>query len=87
MKSEKQIKYLTLYLDGMTMREIANKFGVNESTISRVLKRAQRCVCPFSSNCEKCPLPDCAIKDEYAFMVNSSCDKRCIDKRMSKRKI
>lgn len=85
MTSKKQVEYLSLYLSGLTMEEISTRFSVNKSTVSRVIKRARRCVCPFSTDCTKCSLPDCAIKDEYAFMVNNTEDARCSDKRGTKR--
>lgn len=86
MTSKKQIEYFSLYNSGLTMKEIAARFSVNKSTVSRTIKRAKRRVCPFSDDCTKCPLPDCAIKDEYAFLVNNSEDARCLDKRRTKRR-
>lgn len=85
MISEKQIEYLTLYRSGMTLKEIAQKYSVNRSTVSRVIKRASRHKCPFSSDCTKCPLPDCAIKEEYAGMLNNTEDARYYDKRRTKK--
>ena len=71
MRGEKQKEYLLLYQSGWTMREIAFLYGVNISTISRTIKRSLRKTCPFASDCENCPLPDCAFKDEYAYLVNN----------------
>lgn len=71
MKSEKQRAYLLLYQCGWTMREIAFLYGVNPSTVSRTIQRALRKTCPFAANCENCPLPECAIKDEYAYLINN----------------
>lgn len=42
------------------------------STVSRVLKKALVHACPFSPNCEDCPLPECAIKEPYAQYVNNT---------------
>ena len=81
MGTERQIMYLGKYKAGFTMQEIADMYNVNKSTVSRVISRSMRYKCPFSTNCLKCPLPDCAIKDEYADLVNNTEDKRCLDKR------
>lgn len=81
MISKQQIEYLSLWHGGATMKEIAEKYSANKSTVSRVIKRASRHVCPFSSDCTKCPLPDCAIKEEYSDLVNNTEDARCSDKR------
>lgn len=69
--SNKQILYLELYNAGFSMGEIADHFGVGRSTISRTLKRARRLTCPFTPNCEKCPLSECAFKPEYASLINN----------------
>lgn len=69
--SNKQILYLELYNAGFSMGEIANHFGVVVSTVSRTLKRARRLTCPFTPNCEKCPLSECAFKPEYASLINN----------------
>lgn len=74
--TKQQMIYYSLYKSGLTMEQIAQKFCVNKSTVCRVLQRAERHKCPFSSKCEKCPLPDCAIKGKYAYLVNSAEDKR-----------
>lgn len=81
MITRQQEEYLVLYTSGMTMTQIAKKYSVNKSTVSRVIKRATAHKCPFSPNCQKCPLPECAINEEYAYLVNSSEDKRAMDKR------
>ncbi|MGN0661325.1 MAG: sigma-70 family RNA polymerase sigma factor [Oscillospiraceae bacterium] len=40
--SEKQRTYLCLYFfDGLSMTDIAKKYGVNKSTVSRLIKKAQ----------------------------------------------
>lgn len=40
--SEKQKAYLCLYFfDGLSMTDIAKKYGVNKSTVSRLIKKAQ----------------------------------------------
>lgn len=78
---EKRKLYLKAYYeDSMTIYEIAEKYGKNPSTISRTIARAERLICPFCSDCLKCSLPDCAIKEEYAVLVNQKAvDKRRID--------
>lgn len=81
MITEQQLAYLALYQSGCTQKEIASKYGVNKSTVSRVLKRALRKTCPFSPDCRKCPLPECAFKDEYAMLVNNTENGTCVDGR------
>lgn len=78
---EKRKLYLKLYYeDGLTIYQIAEKVGVNPSTISRTISRAERIICPFSPDCLKCTLGDCAIKDEYAYLVNAKAkDKRKVE--------
>jgi hypothetical protein len=71
MKGRKALEYLRLFEMGHTVTEIAIMTGRNKSTVSRGLTSARKLVCPFSPNCEECPLDDCAIKDEYAYMVNA----------------
>lgn len=63
------------------MQEIAEKYGVNKATVSRVIAKARRQKCPFSCDCTKCKLPECAIKDEYAYLLNSVEDCREVKKR------
>ena len=69
--TEQQREYFSLFEQGYTVTEIAKLKGKNPSTISRVLTRARTKKCPFSSDCEACPLDDCAIEAKYADMVNS----------------
>lgn len=69
--TERQKQVLDLYEKGYKQYEIANILGVHKSTISRTMRRAIRVKCPFSSNCLECWLEDCAIKDEYAYMLNN----------------
>lgn len=41
--SEKQRKYINMYyFDGLTMGQIVLKYGVNQSTVSRVITRAKK---------------------------------------------
>lgn len=68
--NDRQIKYLTLYESGYSVTEIAKMERKNKSTISRVLKRCNSIRCPFSADCKKCPLPDCAIDEKYAILLN-----------------
>lgn len=70
--TKRALYYLKLYSEGWTMEEIAKKVGRNKSTISRTIRRAQILVCPFSHDCLKCPLDDCAFNDKYAFLVNNN---------------
>lgn len=77
--TRQQIAYLRLYNQGYTQAQIAETYGVNKSTVSRVLKRAMRHTCPFSDDCEKCPLDECAIKDQYAYLINNTPDQRYCD--------
>lgn len=65
-----QIKYSILYESGYSITEIANMEGKDKSTVSRVLKRCRSVRCPFSADCKKCPLPDCAIDEKYAVLLN-----------------
>lgn len=74
MITKQQIEYMNMYQSGATMREIAKKYNVNPSTVSRVIKRASRIKCPFSPECERCPLDECAIDDRYALLLNSDKD-------------
>lgn len=69
--TDRQRKVLSMYHDGHKCYVIAEKLGVAKSTISRTLHRALKCKCPFSPDCLKCPLPECAIKDEYLLFVNN----------------
>lgn len=69
--TERQRLVLDLYNEGHNLCGIAKKLGVDRSTVSRTLHRALKCKCPFSPDCLTCPLPDCAIKDEYAGYVNN----------------
>lgn len=69
--TERQKQVLDLYEKGYKQYHIAKILGVNKSTISRTLKRAYRVKCPFSPNCLECWFDDCAIKDEYAYLVNN----------------
>lgn len=66
----KQLEYLALFNQGYSVTQIAKMTGKNRSTISRTLTRARSKTCPFSSDCMKCPLDDCAIEDKYADMIN-----------------
>jgi hypothetical protein len=70
-----QIKYLLLFEAGHTVTEIAQMTGKSKSTISRTLTRTRNRVCPFSPDCLTCPLEDCAIREEYAFLLNGN-DRR-----------
>ena len=70
MMTKQQVEYLTLAELGLSAAEIARRTGKSPSTISRVLRRAKSRTCPFSSECTKCPLPDCAIDERYAFLLN-----------------
>lgn len=70
MITKQQIEYLFLAESGLSAAEIARRTGKNPSTISRALRRAKNKTCPFASDCTKCPLPDCAIDERYAFMLN-----------------
>ena len=76
-----QIKYLTLYQEGLSQREIADKCGVHASTVCRALKRALQKTCPFCTDCRRCPLPECAFKEEYMMLINNTPDARSIGKR------
>lgn len=68
---EQTVEYLRLYFEcGWRMSQIAEKFGVNKSTVSRCIARAEKRRCPFSCRCESCQLKECAIKEEYAPYVN-----------------
>ena len=70
--TDKQLKYLRDYLDGMTVRAIAEKHGVNKSTVSRTIHRATDLECPFGSRCEKCVLSECALSEEAAGIIEAS---------------
>nr|DAH29271.1 MAG TPA: Transcriptional regulatory protein RcsB factor, DNA BINDING PROTEIN.6A [Caudoviricetes sp.] len=39
--TEKQELYYTLYMSGRSMGQIAQKYGVNRSTVSRIIARAE----------------------------------------------
>lgn len=67
----KSIKYLQDYLNGMKIPDIAKKYNVAISTIYKSIKSSEVIYCPFSNSCFTCPLNDCAIKDEYAYMINN----------------
>ena len=76
MITRQQMDYLRMYQTGATMKEIAQEYHVNVSTVSRVINRALKVKCPFSPKCEKCPLDECAIDDRYAVFLNSTEDFR-----------
>lgn len=80
-----QVEYYKLYDAGYTQQQIADRFGVNKSTVCRVLQRA-RCTyrCPFGTTCDSCILPECGIKDEYAFMLNATIDGTHIKRKYNK---
>jgi len=40
--TEKQELYYTLYMSGKTMGQIALKYNVNRSTVSRIIARAEK---------------------------------------------
>lgn len=71
MITRQQVEYLCMYQSGATMKEIAEKYKVNTSTVSRVISRARKIRCPFAADCTRCPLSDCAIKDEYSYLMNT----------------
>lgn len=62
--TKKQSTYYRLYKSGKTMEEIAKMLGRNKSTVSRMIKMAERHVCQISENCTECQLPECAIEDK-----------------------
>ena len=74
MITRQQMDYMRMYQTGATMKEIAQEYHVNVSTVSRVISRALKVKCPFSPKCEKCPLDECAIDDKYAMFLNSTED-------------
>ena len=78
MITKQQMDYLRMYQTGATMKEIAQEYHVNTSTVSRVINRALKVKCPFSPKCEKCPLDECAIDERYAMFLNSTEDFRKI---------
>ena len=69
--TKQQLEYKLLFDAGHSVTEIARMTGKSKSTISRVLSRARNKKCPFSANCLNCPLDDCAISDEYSYMLNN----------------
>ena len=73
--TERQRQLTNMYFSGMTLEQIATKLGINKSTVSRTIRRALSVKCPFSPNCENCPLPDCAIKEEYAIYLNNTYER------------
>lgn len=79
MMTAKQSEYYRLYLEGFTMKQIADKKGVNKSTVSRTIHRATEKRCPFGRDCKECPLDDCGIKEEYSYFVNEKRDFRRVD--------
>lgn len=40
--TEKQKEYVSLWMDGMSMKEVAEYCGVDKSTVSRTITRAKR---------------------------------------------
>ncbi len=79
--TERQAEFLRLYKSGMTTGAIARKFGINRSTAARTIRRAQKVRCPFSTNCEKCILPECAVMPEYRDIMNTAENKTSVDRR------
>lgn len=80
MITRQQMEYLKLYQSGATMQEISDRYGVNKSTVCRVLSKAKKIKCPFSPDCKKCPLPDCMVKEDYAYMINNLRNRRASEK-------
>ena len=67
-----QQEYAALHEQGISITEIARRFGKNKSTVSRAIQRSkkvkrtvskpsQRGVCPYSKSCFTCPLEDCRV--------------------------
>ena len=58
--TEKQVEYFQLYQEGLTTTQIAKKFGVSVSSVSRTLYRARRApvgfrfLCNTSNSCFSC---------------------------------
>ncbi len=73
--TKQQVDYLILYESGSSVEEIARLKHKSKSTVSRVLKRAKGKKCPFSADCNNCPLDDCAISEKYAVLLNGQIGK------------
>lgn len=70
--SEKVLKMLDMYYnEGKTMQEIADYFGINKSSVSRSIKRADQRTCPIASNCLNCKASKCIIIPEYRGIINN----------------
>lgn len=69
--TKRQLEVLKLYLGGRTQEQIAEQLGINMSTVSRTLHRAMNAACPFGNTCTKCILPECAIDEKYAYLLNN----------------
>lgn len=70
--SEKVLKMLDMYYnEGKTMQEIADYFGINKSSVSTSIKRADRRTCPIASNCKNCKASKCIIIPEYRSTINN----------------
>lgn len=68
--TKQQIEYLSLYEAGYTVPQIARMKNKHKSTVYRSIKRAKGKKCPFSADCERCPLPECCIDWKYAVLLN-----------------
>ena len=75
--SEKVLKMLDMYYnEGKTMQEIADYFGINKSSVSTSIKRADRRTCPIASNCKNCKASKCIIIPEYRGIINNGEQKK-----------
>ena len=53
-----QLEYITLhYSEGLTMREIARRFGVNVSTVSRTISRGTKKIRTACTRAERLCIP------------------------------
>ena len=80
----RKYQYYQLYQQGYTMEAIGNKFGVCKASVSRGIQQVRALRCPFSRICTSCPLPECAFKEPYNLLVNTSEDCRTNKRQYNK---
>ena len=69
----KSIEYARLYFEeGLTMKQIADIYGVYTSTVSRCIHHVEQRRCPFAADCLNCPLKECAFKEEWQGIINAT---------------
>lgn len=67
---EKTLLYFNCYLNGMTIQEIADSAGVSYRAVTGLIERTRNKKCEYSPSCFTCPMRDCMMSREHAYLVN-----------------